>query len=50
MTLPLPSYLAKMMQGLQVSSRQKTDARVQQATESDFFLFSFQKVFNDTQQ
>jgi hypothetical protein len=45
MTLPLPSYVAKMMQGLQVSSRQKTDARVQQVTESDFFSFFFSKGF-----
>ncbi|KAJ7134490.1 P-loop containing nucleoside triphosphate hydrolase protein [Mycena epipterygia] len=33
-TLPLPSYLAKTMQSFQISSRQKTDTRVQQATET----------------
>ncbi|KAJ7645453.1 multidrug resistance-associated ABC transporter [Mycena polygramma] len=34
MTLPLPSYLARKMQTFQVSARQKTDARVQQVTET----------------
>ncbi|KAJ6512183.1 multidrug resistance-associated ABC transporter [Mycena vitilis] len=33
-TLPLPSYLARKMQALQISARQKTDARVQQVTET----------------
>ncbi|KAJ7505414.1 hypothetical protein B0H11DRAFT_420761 [Mycena galericulata] len=33
-TLPLPSYLAKTLQNLQKSSRRKTDARVQQVTET----------------
>ncbi|KAJ7696072.1 multidrug resistance-associated ABC transporter [Mycena rosella] len=34
MTVPLPSYLAKMMRRYQISSRKKTDARVQQVTET----------------
>ncbi|KAJ7758491.1 P-loop containing nucleoside triphosphate hydrolase protein, partial [Mycena maculata] len=33
-TLPLPYYLSKKQRGLQVSSRKKTDARVQQVTET----------------
>ncbi|KAF7365323.1 hypothetical protein MVEN_00404300 [Mycena venus] len=33
-TLPLPSHLARMMRKLQISSRQRTDARVQQVTET----------------
>ncbi|KAJ7288436.1 P-loop containing nucleoside triphosphate hydrolase protein [Mycena rebaudengoi] len=33
-TLPLPSYLAKVIQTLQKSSKKKTDARVQKETES----------------
>ncbi|KAJ6584840.1 multidrug resistance-associated ABC transporter [Mycena capillaripes] len=33
-TLPLPSYVAKKMRAFQVTSRRKTDARVQQVTET----------------
>ncbi|KAJ7212213.1 P-loop containing nucleoside triphosphate hydrolase protein [Mycena pura] len=33
-TLPLPSYLTKLLRRFQMSSRQKTDARVQKVTET----------------